>query len=182
VLFCELSYCTTKSQEKPLRLRVRRYLSDMTTLKPGDKAPAFTTTDQDGNTVSLKDFKGKKVALYFYPHDDTETCTKQACNIKDNYALLQRQGIVVLGVSIDDQKSHKKFEQKYALPFTLLVDTDKIIVNDYGVWGEKLFMGRTIISTYRTTFLINEKGKIDHVIGKVVSKSHSAQILEAWGM
>jgi peroxiredoxin Q/BCP len=151
-------------------------------LKPGDKAPAFTTTDQNGNTVSLKDFKGKKVVLYFYPHDDTETCTKEACNIRDNYALLKQKGIVVLGVSIDDEKSHKKFEKKYSLPFTLLVDTDKKIVNDYGVWGEKLFMGRIIVSTYRTTFLINEKGKIDHIIEKVVSKSHTQQILETWGL
>jgi len=154
----------------------------MTTLKPKDKAPAFTTTDQDGNKVSLKDFLGKKVTLYFYPHDDTETCTKEACNIRDNYALLKQKGIVVLGVSIDDEKSHKKFEKKYSLPFTLLVDTDKKIVNDYGVWGEKLFMGRTITSTYRTTFLINEKGKIDHIIEKVVSKNHSQQILDTWGL
>jgi len=151
-------------------------------LKQGDKAPAFTTTDQDGKTVSLKDFKGKKVVLYFYPHDDTETCTKEACNLRDNYAALKKKGIVVLGVSIDDEKSHKKFEKKYSLPFTLLVDTDKKIVNDYGVWGEKQFMGRTIISTYRTTLLINEKGKIDHIINKVVSKNHAQQILEVWGL
>jgi peroxiredoxin Q/BCP len=151
-------------------------------LKPGDKAPSFTTTDQNGNKVSLKDFKGKKVVLYFYPHDDTETCTKEACNIRDNYAILKQKGIVVLGVSIDDEKSHKKFEKKYSLPFTLLVDTGKKIVNDYGVWGEKLFMGRTIVSTYRTTFLINEKGRIDHIIEKVISKSHAQQILEVWGL
>ncbi len=154
----------------------------MTTLKPKDKAPAFTTIDQDGNKVALKDFLGRKVVLYFYPHDDTETCTKEACNIRDNYALLKQRDIAVLGVSIDDEKSHKKFVQKYSLPFTLLVDTDKKIVNAYGVWGEKLFMGRTIVSTYRTTFLINEKGKIDHIIEKVVSKSHTQQILETWGM
>jgi peroxiredoxin Q/BCP len=151
-------------------------------LKQGDKAPAFTATDQNGNTVSLKDFKGKKVVLYFYPHDDTETCTKEACNLRDNFALLKQKGIVILGVSIDDEKSHKRFEKKYSLPFTLLVDTDKKIVNDYGVWGEKLFMGRTIISTYRTTFLINEKGKIAHIIDKVVSKNHAQQILEVWGL
>lgn len=151
-------------------------------LKQGDKAPDFKTTDQDGNTVSLKDFKGKKVVLYFYPHDDTETCTKEACNLRDNYTTLKQKGIAVLGVSIDDEKSHKKFEKKYSLPFTLLVDTDKKIVNDYGVWGEKQFMGRTIISTYRTTFLINEKGRIDHIIEKVISKSHAQQILEVWGL
>lgn len=154
----------------------------MTTLKPGDKAPAFTTTDQNGAKVSLKDYKGKRVALYFYPHDDTETCTKEACNLRDNFAELKKKGIVILGVSIDDEKSHKKFEKKYSLPFTLLVDTDRKIVSDYGVWGEKLFMGRMIVSTYRTTFLINEKGKIDHIIEKVVSKDHAAQILETWGL
>jgi peroxiredoxin Q/BCP len=154
----------------------------MTHLKPKDKAPAITTTDQDGNKVSLKDYKGKKVALYFYPHDDTETCTKEACNLRDNYALLKQKGIEILGVSIDDEKSHKKFVKKYSLPFTLLVDSDKKIVNDYGVWGEKLFMGKIIVSTYRTTFLINEKGKIDHIIEKVLSGKHAQQIIEAWGL
>ncbi len=152
----------------------------MTHLKPKDKAPAITTTDQDGNKVSLKDFKGKKVALYFYPHDDTETCTKEACNLRDNYTILKQKGIEILGVSIDDEKSHKKFIKKYTLPFTLLVDTDKKIVNDYGVWGEKLFMGKIIVSTYRTTFLINEKGKIDHIIEKVLSGKHAQQIIETW--
>lgn len=151
-------------------------------LKPGDKAPAFTAKDQDGNTLSLKDYKGRKLALYFYPHDDTETCTKEACNLRDNYALLKQKGIEIAGVCIDDEKSHKKFEKKYSLPFRLLVDADKKIVNAYGVWGEKLFMGRTIISTYRTTFLINEKGKIDHIIDKVVSKDHAGQIVAAWGL
>ncbi len=154
----------------------------MTHLKTNDKAPAIITTDQDGNKVSLKDFKGKKVALYFYPHDDTETCTKEACNLRDNYAILKQKGIEILGVSIDDEKSHKKFVKKYSLPFTLLVDTDKKIVNDYGVWGEKLFMGKIIVSTYRTTFLINEKGKIDHIIEKVLSGKHAQQIIEAWGL
>jgi len=149
-------------------------------LKPGDKAPDFTAVDQDGQSVSLKQFKGKKVALYFYPHDDTPTCTKQACNIRDNFALLQQQGIVVLGVSTDTDIKHKKFEQKYKLPFTLIADPDMRIVQLYGVWGEKQFMGRTIIGTHRTTFLINEKGKIDHIIEKVVSKNHTAQILQLW--
>jgi peroxiredoxin Q/BCP len=152
------------------------------TLKPGDKAPAFTTTDQDGNTVSLKDFKGKKVVLYFYPKDDTETCTKEACNIRDNYAALKQHDIVVLGVSIDNEKSHKKFEKKYSLPFTLLTDVEQTIVNAYGVWDWKTFMGRTYMGTLRTTFLINEKGKIDHIIDKVVSKTHTEQILEVWGL
>jgi len=150
------------------------------TLKQGDKAPAFTTTDQDGNKVSLKDFKGKKVVLYFYPHDDTETCTKEACNLRDNYAELKQMNVVVLGVSEDNTKSHKKFEQKYSLPFTLLVDEDHRILDAYGVWAEKKFMGRTFLGTLRTTFLINEKGKIDHIIDKVDSKNHAAQIAETW--
>lgn len=151
-------------------------------LKPGNKAPAFTAADQDGKIHSLKDYKGQKVVLYFYPKDDTETCTKEACNLRDNYAALKKQGIVVLGVSNDDAKSHKKFEKKYSLPFTLLADTDKKIVNDYGVWALKTMMGRTYMGILRTTFLINEKGKIDHIIEKVVSKTHAEQIMETWGL
>ncbi|MCW3121233.1 MAG: bcp [Flavipsychrobacter sp.] len=152
------------------------------TLQPGDKAPAFTTTDQDENTHSLKDFKGKKVALYFYPKDNTETCIKEACNLRDNFAALKKKGVVVLGVSIDNEKSHKKFEQKFSLPFTLLADTDMAMVHAYGVWQEKKFMGRTYMGTLRTTFLINEKGVIDHIIEKVNSKEHAAQIIETWGL
>lgn len=151
-------------------------------LKAGDKAPAFTTTDQDGNKHSLKDYAGKKVVVYFYPHDDTETCTKEACNIRDNYALLKSKGIEVLGVCEDDQKSHKKFEKKYSLPFTLLIDPGQKILQAYGVWDWKTFMGRTYIGTLRTTFLINEKGKIDHIIEKVISGNHSQQILDTWGL
>ena len=151
-------------------------------LKPKDKAPAFTTTDQDGNAVSLKDFKGTKVVLYFYPKDNTETCTREACNLRDNYAALKSRDIVILGVSADDEKSHKKFGQKYSLPFTLLADTDKKIINDYGVWAEKFFMGRHYMGILRTTFLINEKGKIDHIIEKVESKNHTEQILDTWGL
>ncbi len=151
-------------------------------LKPKDKAPSFTANDQDGNTHSLKDYKGKKVALYFYPKDNTETCTKEACNLRDNFALLKSKGVVVLGVSIDDEKSHKKFEKKYSLPFPLLADPDKKMLNDYGVWAEKFFMGRYFMGTLRTTFLINEKGKIDHIIEKVISKDHAAQIIEMWGI
>ena len=151
-------------------------------LKEGDKAPAFTATDQDGNVHSLKDYKGSKVVLYFYPKDDTETCTKEACNIRDNYAALKQKDIVVMGVSTDNEKSHKKFEKKYSLPFTLLADPEQKMVNDYGIWQEKKFMGRTYMGTLRTTFLINEKGKIDHIIEKVDSKNHTQQILETWGL
>ena len=151
-------------------------------LKQGDKAPAFTANDQDGKVHSLKDYKGKKVVLYFYPKDDTETCTKEACNLRDNFAALKKKGIVVLGVSADNEKSHKKFEKKYSLPFTLLVDTEKKIINSYEVWAEKKFMGRTYMGILRTTFLINESGKIDHIIEKVESKNHTAQIVEIWGI
>jgi len=152
------------------------------TLKPKDKAPDFTAPDQDGNIHSLKDYKGQKVVLYFYPKDDTETCTKEACNLRDNYAALKKKGIEILGVSADSEKSHKKFEKKYSLPFILLADPDKKIINDYGVWAEKFFMGRHFMGILRTTFLINEKGKIDHIIGKVESKRHSEQIIETWGI
>lgn len=155
-------------------------LMGITHLKPGDKAPDFNALDQDGNKISLKQFRGKKVALYFYPHDDTPTCTSQACNLRDNFALLQEKGITVIGVSTDSEQQHKKFEQKYQLPFRLVSDPDRKIVNLYGVWGEKLFMGKTIISTHRTTFLVDEKGKIGHIIEKVWSKKHTAQILELW--
>ncbi len=152
------------------------------TLKPKDKAPDFTATDQDGKVHSLKDYKGQKVVLYFYPKDNTETCTKEACNLRDNYTVLKQKGIVILGVSADNEKSHKKFEKKYSLPFTLLADPDKKIINDYGVWAEKFFMGRYYMGILRTTFLINEKGKIDHIIDKVESKNHSEQIMEMWGI
>ncbi len=151
-------------------------------LQPGADAPDFTVNDQNGNPVSLSDYKGKKVALYFYPKDDTPGCTAQACNLRDNFSDIQKKGVVVLGVSTDSDKSHKKFEEKYKLPFTLLADTDKEIVEKYGVWGEKKFMGKTFLGTNRTTFLINESGKIDHVIEKVDTKNHTEQIIEVWGL
>ena len=149
-------------------------------LKQGDKAPAFTANDQDGKRHSLKDYKGKKVVLYFYPQDDTETCTKEACNLRDNFAALKKNGITVLGVSPDSEKSHKKFKQKYSLPFTLLVDSGNKIIDAYGVWGEKMMFGRKYMGLLRTTFLINENGKIDHIIEKVDSKNHAAQIQKTW--
>ena len=154
----------------------------MIVLQQGDKAPAFKAKDQDGNLVSLKDFKGKKVALYFYPHDDTPTCTTEACNLRDNYEQLLQNGIVILGVSEDSAAKHKKFGQKHSLPFTLLADEDHKMLDAYGVWAEKKFMGKTHMGTLRTTFLINEKGKIEHIIEKVESKNHAAQILGTWGL
>lgn len=151
-----------------------------TILEPGAKAPDFTAKDQDSNTISLKAFKGKKVVLCFYPRDNTPSCTAQACNIRDNYALLQKEGIVILGVSTDNEKSHKRFEKKFNLPFPLLADTDMTIAEAYGVWGLKKFMGREFMGIRRTTFLINEKGKIEHIIDKVTTKDHAAQILALW--
>ncbi len=152
------------------------------TLKQGDKAPAFAAQDQNGLTHKLSDYKGKKVVLYFYPKDNTTTCTKEACNLRDNFELLQSKNVVVLGVSPDGAKSHKKFETKYTLPFTLLADEDKKIITAYGLWAMKKLYGRDYMGVLRTTFLINEKGKIDHIIEKVNSAEHSRQIIELWGL
>lgn len=146
-------------------------------LKIGDKAPDFNTTNQDGAAISLKDFKGKKVVLYFYPKDNTPGCTTQACNLTDNYDLLLKRGYEVLGVSADSAKSHQKFIEKFNLPFSLLMDEDKKIINDYGVWGEKKFMGRIYDGIHRMTFVIDEEGIIADIIEKVKTKDHTAQIL-----
>lgn len=152
----------------------------MAVLKEGSKAPIFKGVDQNGKPISLADYKGKKVVLYFYPHDDTPTCTDQACNLRDNYSMLLKKGYQVIGVSVDDVKSHKKFEQKYNLPFPLVADEDKKIVDKYNLWGQKTLMGRTYMGTTRTTFLIDETGKIVKIIDKPVSKNHTAEILDAW--
>ncbi len=152
----------------------------MAVLKEGSKAPIFKALDQDGNTISLTDFKGKKVILYFYPKDDTPTCTAQACNLKDNYSLLLKKGFQVIGVSTDSVKSHKKFEEKFKLPFPLVSDEDKKIVDKYNLWGEKKFMGRTYMGTTRTTFLIDETGKIVKIIAKPDSANHTKEVLDAW--
>ncbi|RXK80784.1 thioredoxin-dependent thiol peroxidase [Filimonas effusa] len=147
-------------------------------LKEGSKAPDFTGVDQNGNTISLHDFKGKKVVLYFYPKDDTPGCTAQACNLRDNHTALQQQGYAVIGISVDSVKSHKKFEEKYSLPFPLVADEDKKIVEAYGVWGEKKFMGKTHMGTHRTTFLVNEEGNISRIITKPDTKNQAQQVLE----
>ncbi len=153
----------------------------MTKLKKGAKAPDFTAQDQDGNTVSLSDYKGKKVALYFYPKDNTPTCTEQACNLRDNFAKLKKKGVVILGVSADSAKKHKNFENKYSLPFPLLADVDQKMIKDYDVWGEKKLFGREYMGILRTTFLIDETGKIAHIIDKVQANDHAQQIIDAWG-
>ena len=149
-------------------------------IKEGTNAPAFKTTDANGETVSLKDLKGQKVVLYFYPKDDTPGCTKEACSFRDAWAKFKKQGINVLGVSPDSEASHKKFETKYKLPFTLLADKDHAIADAYGVWGEKKFMGRTYMGVLRTTFLIDEKGKIRKVFEKVKPEDHASEVLEAF--
>ena len=149
----------------------------MTSLKAGDKAPNFKGENEKGETIALKDFKGNKLALFFYPKDDTPTCTKEACSLRDGYKKLQEKGIAVLGVSPDKAKKHEKFISKYDLPFSLLADTEQEALKAYGVWGPKKFMGREYIGVHRTTFLIDEKGKIEHVIEKVVSKDHANQII-----
>jgi peroxiredoxin Q/BCP len=153
----------------------------MTHLKEGDKAPIFKGIDQQGNTVSLSDLKGKKVILYFYPKDMTPGCTAQACNLRDNYDALLKKGYAVVGVSADSEKSHLKFADKYELPFPLLADEDKTILTQYGVFGEKKFMGKIYDGIHRTTFLINESGVIDKIITKPDTKNHTAEILEIWG-
>lgn len=151
----------------------------MTHLKEGDKAPAFTGKDAAGNKISLADYKGKKIALYFYPQDDTPTCTVQACNLRDNFSLLKREGFQIIGVSSDDEKSHQKFGKKFDLPFPLVADTEKKIIDKYGVWGEKQLYGRTYMGLHRTTFLIDEKGVIRKIFLKPRSKQHAEEIVES---
>jgi peroxiredoxin Q/BCP len=152
----------------------------MTHLQEGDKAPVFTTKDQNGEKVSLADYKGKKIVLYFYPEDGTPTCTVQACNLRDNYTLLKKEGFTILGVSPDDEKKHKKFEAKFDLPFTLLADPEHALIDKYGVWGEKQLYGRKYMGLLRTTFLIDEKGVIRKIFGKPKSKMHAEEIVAAW--
>lgn len=149
----------------------------MVELKIGDQAPEFETENQNGEIIKLKDFRGKKVVLYFYPKDDTPGCTNQACNLRDNYELLQQKGYTVLGVSADKAAKHQKFIAKYDLPFDLLMDEDKVIMNQYGTWGLKKFMGREYEGILRTTFIIDEKGVIEDIISKVKTKDHTNQIL-----
>ncbi|WP_417603609.1 thioredoxin-dependent thiol peroxidase [Owenweeksia hongkongensis] len=152
----------------------------MTHLKEGDKAPDFTSTDQHGNTIRLKDYKGKKVILYFYPKDNTPGCTTEACNFRDHYEELQEKGFEVIGVSADTEKKHSNFVEKFSLPFTLLADTEKEVINAYGVWGLKKFMGREYDGIHRETFVINEKGMIDKIITKVKNKEATKQILDLY--
>ncbi|MFN8245623.1 MAG: thioredoxin-dependent thiol peroxidase [Ferruginibacter sp.] len=152
----------------------------MTTLTEGKKAPAFKGKNQDGKTVSLADYKGKKLVIYFYPEDGTPTCTVQACNLRDHFGLLKNAGFEVLGISPDDVGKHKKFEDKYELPFTLIADPEHTIIDKYGVWGEKQLYGRKYMGLHRTTFVLDEQGIIRKIFLKPKSKQHAEEILQAW--
>ena len=150
----------------------------MNTLKEGNKVPNFTTTDQDGNTVSLSDYQGKKLVVFFYPAASTPTCTVEACNLRDHYQELQDAGYEVLGVSADTERKQTNFRKKYKFPFPLLADTNKEVINAFGVWGPKKFMGRQYNGIHRKTFLLNEDGIVERVIDKVKARIHAAQIME----
>ena len=153
----------------------------MAELKMGDKAPDFNATDQDGNPIRLRDFKGKKLILYFYPKDSTPGCTAEACNLRDNNELLSKKEYRIVGVSADDEKSHKNFIEKNVLPFALLADKEKIIIKSYGVWGKKKLYGKEYEGINRMTFIISEDGLIEEIFTKVDTKNHTEQILKAVG-
>lgn len=150
----------------------------MNTLKAGDKVPTFEVNDQDGNLVSFSSYKNKKLIVFFYPKANTPGCTAEACNLRDNYQELQKKGYDILGVSADNEKRQSNFRNKFLFPFPLLADTDKLVINVFGVWGLKKFMGREYDGIHRKTFVINELGVVSHVIDKVKTKDHAAQILE----
>lgn len=150
----------------------------MKTLKKGDAVPSFTAKDEQGNTVSLSDYKGKKLIVFFYPRANTPGCTAEACNLRDHYKELKDQGYELLGVSADSPKKQQNFKEKYDFPFPLLADEERTVIEAFGVWGPKKFMGREFDGIHRKTFLVDEKGKVAHVIDKVKTKDHAAQLLE----
>ena len=150
-------------------------------LKEGDSAPDFTAKNQHGETIKLSDWRGKRVVLYFYPKDDTPGCTKEACSLRDSFDVFEEKGIKIFGVSNDDEKSHQKFISKYSLPFDLLADTDKNLVEVYGVYGEKNMYGKKYMGINRTTFLIDETGRIAKIFKKVKVDEHAGEVLEAFG-
>jgi peroxiredoxin Q/BCP len=150
-----------------------------TYLKEGDLAPDFSGIDQNGKVLNLAEFKGKRLALYFYPKDDTSGCTEEACNLRDNYDILKANDIEIIGVSSDDENSHQKFINKYNLPFRLIADTDKSIINTYGVWGKKTVFGKSFDGILRTTFIIDRKGRIEKILPKVDTVNHAEQILHS---
>lgn len=152
----------------------------MTTLKEGDKVPAFTGINQNGEKISLSAYKGKKLVIYFYPQDNTPGCTTQACNLRDNYALLTQKGFAIIGVSPDDVSKHKKFEEKFQLPFSLIADPEHMIIDKFGVWGEKQLYGRKFMGLHRTTFVVNEKGIIKKIFTRPKTKAHAEEIIRFW--
>lgn len=151
-----------------------------TSITVGQKMPSFKAKNQDGKMISSTDFKTKKLVVFFYPEDDTPTCTIQACNLRDNYALLKQHGFEVLGISPNDEVSHKKFETKFSLPFTLIADTKHTIIDKFGVWGEKQLYGRKYMGLHRTTFVVNEQGVIKKIFLKPRTKQHAEEIIKAW--
>lgn len=169
-----------------LQFKLRKFtannkiISDMSQLKEGSKAPHFEGLDQNGNKIKLSDYKGKKIILYFYPKDNTPGCTAEACNLRDNNDILIKNGFVVIGVSPDSEKSHRNFAGKYSLPFPLIADESKKILEDYGVWGEKKMYGKSYFGVLRTTFIIDEKGVIEKIIDKVNTSGHTQQILDLY--
>lgn len=151
-----------------------------TSLKEGEKAPNFEALDENGKTIKLSDFKGKKLILFFYPKDNTPTCTVEACNLRDNHVALRKEGFEIVGVSPDSQKRHQNFINKHTLPFPLIADEDLVVIKAYDVWGYKKFMGKEYDGLHRTTFVIDENGRIERVFKKVKSKAHSQQILDSY--
>ena len=151
----------------------------MNTLKVGDRLPDVTVNDEAGNPVNLRDFEGKKLVVFFYPKANTPGCTAEACNLRDNYSELKKEGYTLLGVSADTEKKQANFKEKFEFPFPLLADVDRAVIEAFGVWGEKKFMGKTYDGIHRMTFVFNENGVVDRVISKVKTKDHAAQILEA---
>ncbi len=171
-----------KKVASPKKTTKPAFKKHVCSLKSGDKAPAFSGVDQEGKEVALKDYKGKKLVLYFYPKDDTPGCTAQACSLRDDYASLKKKGVEILGVSADNEAKHQKFIEKYKLPFRLLADTEHVVIKQYDVWGKKQFMGRVFDGLIRTTFLINEKGVIDYVIEQPDTKAHAEEIQKLWAL
>lgn len=151
----------------------------MTHLKEGDAVPNFESTNEKGEVVSAQSLKGKKVILFFYPKDDSPGCTKEACSLRDNYRVFEKKGYEIYGISPDNEKKHQKFIDKYEFQYSLLADPEKEMINQFGLWGPKKFMGREIVGVHRTTFVINEEGKIDKIIAKVKTKEHAQQLMDA---
>lgn len=164
-----------KSAKVPKKEPFKNYV---TKLKAGDKAPAFKGVDQDGKNISSDDYKGKKLIIFFYPEDDTLSCTQEACNLRDNYSMLKEMGFELIGVSEDGIVKHKKFETKYNLPYRLIADEDHTVIDAFDVWGKKQFMGKIYDGLVRTSFVIDEKGMITGIVTRVLTKKHTQQILD----